>query len=186
MGNRRQILKYLFSAMAGGGFVAASIPFIRSMGIAEHKRNPTHDIDISGLKEGEMMVIHWNLLPIVITKRSARDLEYIVEPNPELLDPDSIESIQPDFAKNSYRSIRPDIFVSIGMCTHLGCAPTHRPDIAPEDLGPEWRGGFFCPCHGAKYDSAGRVYRNMPAPRNMDIPNYEFIDENTIRIKYRA
>ena len=186
MSNRRQTLKYLFSAMAGGGLVAASVPFIRSMGIAEHKQNPSHDIDISGLKEGEMMVVHWNLLPIVIVRRSPQDLEYISEPNPELLDPESNESNQPGAAKNSHRSIRPDIFVSTGICTHLGCAPTYRPDVAPVDLGPGWKGGFFCPCHGAKYDSAGRVFKNMPAPRNMDIPDYEFLDENTIRIKYRA
>jgi ubiquinol-cytochrome c reductase iron-sulfur subunit len=182
MSKRRNLLRYLLGAIAGGGAVAASIPFIRFLNPGKDKVNPTLDIDISGLKDGEMAVVHWRLMPIYIVRRSDDTLERLGKRNDHLLDSDSEESFQPESAKNSYRSLRPDIFLAIGVCAHLGCALTHRPDISPEDLGPDWEGGFFCPCHGAAYDSAGRAFKGMPATRNMDIPHYEFIDNDTIRI----
>lgn len=182
MSNRRNLLRYLLGAIAGGGAVAASIPFIRFLNPGKDKVSPTLDIDISGLEEGEMMVVHWQLIPIYIVRRSDDTLERIVKRNDRLLDSGSNDSFQPESAKNSYRSLRPDIFLATGICTHLGCALTHRPDISPEDLGPDWEGGFYCPCHGARYDHAGRVFKGTPATRNLDIPYYEFIDNDTIRI----
>jgi ubiquinol-cytochrome c reductase iron-sulfur subunit len=103
-----------------------------------------------------------------------------------LSDPNSTESIQPPAAKNATRSLKPDVFVAIGLCTHLGCSPTYRPEIAPTDLGKDWQGGFFCPCHGSKFDIAGRVYSSMPAPTNLEIPPYRYIDDNTIVIGENA
>ena len=186
MNNRRKTLRYLLGAMTGSGIAATSIPFIKYMNIAADKEQPTFDIDISGLNDGELMIAQWFLIPrIVIIKRTPQELESINEPNPELLDPNSEDSMQPDAAKNQYRSIRPEIFVSTGACTHLGCSTTYQPDAASAVMGLDWRGGFFCPCHGSKYDISGRVFKHMPAPRNMDIPNHEYIDENIIRIKYR-
>ena len=98
-------------------------------------------------------------------------------------DPGSEElTQQPNYAKNDYRSINPEYMVMIGLCTHLGCAPTFRPDLAPEDLGKDWKGGFFCPCHGSKYDLAGRVYAGVPAPSNLVVPAYRFVTETRLLI----
>lgn len=182
MFSRQKFLQYAFSAFAAGGLSALLIPFARYLGFAKHKEREYLDIKIGNLEVGEVKAINRDNKPIRIIRRSRLVLDILNSPNPNLLDPDSTESKQPDAARNPYRSLRPDIFVVYKYCTHLGCGITHRPDMAPEDLGPDWKGGFFCPCHGALYDSAGRVYKNTPAPKNLDIPNYEFIDENTIRI----
>ena len=100
----------------------------------------------------------------------------------QLADPSSDESVQPTSSKNSVRSIKPEIFIAVGLCTHLGCSPTFRPEIAPHDLGADWQGGFFCPCHGSKFDLAGRVYRGVPAPTNLDVPPYRYITDTQIII----
>ena len=97
----------------------------------------------------------------------------------KLQDPGSLKSEQPAYCKNEYRSVKDAIFVVVGICTHLGCAPKYRPDVAAEDLGKDWLGGFFCPCHGSKFDLAGRVYKNVPAPSNLTVPAYRF-DSDTI------
>lgn len=101
----------------------------------------------------------------------------------QLLDPDSsTTSQQPKYAQNVDRSIKPEVLVLVGICTHLGCSPTFRPDAAPADLGPEWKGGFFCPCHGSRFDLAGRVYKNVPAPKNLEVPSYRFLSESRVLI----
>ena len=104
----------------------------------------------------------------------------MVELDGEVLDPRSEQSIQPANSKNEARSIRPEIFVAVGVCTHLGCSPVFRPEIAPADLGADWKGGFFCPCHGSKFDLAGRVYKGVPAPVNLEIPPYYFASDNQL------
>ena len=101
----------------------------------------------------------------------------------DLADPDSENAaMQPDYAKNDTRSLRPEIGIYVGICTHLGCSPTFRPEIAPEDLGPDWRGGFYCPCHGSKFDLSGRVFAGVPAPTNLEVPPYRFADDMTLII----
>jgi ubiquinol-cytochrome c reductase iron-sulfur subunit len=99
-----------------------------------------------------------------------------------LLDPRSEQSEQPESSQNEFRSIRPEIFVAVGICTHLGCSPVYRPEVAPADLGPEWKGGFFCPCHGSLFDLAGRVYKGVPAPSNLIIPPHRYVSETRIKI----
>ena len=180
---KRKTLRYLFAVFAGSGIVAASIPFIKYFGIPKDRVNPTTDIDISGLKEGVLKVAHWNNMPIYITRRPDTVLKELNKNNEGLLDASSLGSIQPQWAKNNYSSIRPDIFVAVGICTHGHCSPTFRPENAPIDLGSDWKGGFFCPCHGSKYDHSGRVYKGGPAPRNLAIPEYEFLKKDVIRIK---
>ena len=100
----------------------------------------------------------------------------------ELRDPNSQEPQQPDYCKNEYRSIKPEYLVLIGICTHLGCSPTYRPDVAPADLGKDWKGGFFCPCHGSRFDLAGRVFKGVPAPLNLVVPPYRYLSATEVLI----
>jgi ubiquinol-cytochrome c reductase iron-sulfur subunit len=99
------------------------------------------------------------------------------------LDPNSDNTgQQPEWAKNPIRSQKEEYLILVGICTHLGCSPTYRPDIAPADLGPDWKGGFFCPCHGSRFDLAGRVYSGVPAPKNLEVPPYKFLTDTTILV----
>jgi ubiquinol-cytochrome c reductase iron-sulfur subunit len=109
-------------------------------------------------------------------------LETLPTLNDQLRDPDSQVSEQPKYAQNEARSIKPEILVAIGICTHLGCSPTYRPDVAPADLGADWKGGFFCPCHGSRFDIAGRVYAGVPAPTNLPVPPHRYLSETEILI----
>lgn len=163
--------------------VALTIPFVQSLRPTSEKRARYLDIDISKLKNGQMFTVAWLGKPIYILKRSPENLQTLQRDNPALLDPASEASIQPAEARNYHRSIRPDIFLALGVCTHLGCSVSHNPPGQNAEYGePFEKGIWFCPCHGAMYDLAGRVYKNVPAERNLDIPEYKFLDEHTIRI----
>jgi len=115
-------------------------------------------------------------------KRSKETLDNLTKISDQLSDPSSEKDQQPEYAQNAYRSIKPEIVVLLGICTHLGCSPTYRPELAPEDLGPEWVGGYFCPCHGSRFDLAGRVYKSVPAPINLLVPPYQYLSDNVILI----
>jgi len=182
--DRRGLLKYVTAALAGIGGTIASLPFIKSMGPSERAKNNrfSHiDVNIEKLKEGQVLSIKDTLRPILIIKRSNETLRELEKNESILEDPYSMESIQPEISKNRYRSLRPDILVVENICTHLGCAVAYSPKDSEREFFSE--GGFFCPCHGAAYDHAGRVYKNMPAPTNLPIPKYEIVDENTIRVE---
>jgi ubiquinol-cytochrome c reductase iron-sulfur subunit len=129
-----------------------------------------------------MITVEWRGKPVWVLNRSSESLNILPELTSTLADPNSDDDQQPDYCKNESRSIRDNILVLVGICTHLGCSPTYRPDLAPADLGSDWKGGFFCPCHGSKYDLAGRVYKNMPAPKNLVVPPYHFLGDNRIVI----
>ncbi len=164
----------------GAGFVA--VPFISSMqpsAKAEAMGAPV-EVDIAGLEPGQRVVVLWRGKPVWVVRRTPEALANLPQLDPMLLDPKSEQSEQPAAARNESRAIRPEVFVAIGVCTHLGCSPTYRPDIAPADLGSDWKGGFFCPCHGSKFDMAGRVYKGVPAPVNLEIPPYYFASETRI------
>lgn len=167
----------------GAGFVA--VPFLASWNPSERAKNAGAPVeaDISRLEEGRMMTVEWQSKPVWIVRRSEKslgDLEEIVD---SLSDPSSANvDQQPEYAKNNYRSRRPEILVLVGICTHLGCSPTFRPDIAPADLGSDWLGGFFCPCHSSKFDLAGRVFQGVPAPSNLVVPPHYYVSENSILI----
>jgi ubiquinol-cytochrome c reductase iron-sulfur subunit len=164
----------------GAGF--AAVPFIAAMqpsAKAQAAGAPV-EIDISKLEPGQLIVVEWRGKPVWILRRTEETLATLATLEDRLRDPDSGESIQPEAAKNKSRAIKPEFFVSIGICTHLSCSPTFRPEIAPPDLGSDWKGGFFCPCHGSRFDLAGRVYKGVPAPTNLEIPPYRYLSETRI------
>ncbi len=165
----------------GAGFVA--VPFLVSWMPSERAKNAGAPVeaDISKLDEGRMLIVEWQSKPVWIVRRSQQMLDSLPKLDNELRDPGS-ENLdqQPEYAQNEYRSRKPEILVLIGICTHLGCSPTYRPDIAPADLGNDWLGGFFCPCHSSKFDMAGRVYQGVPAPTNLPVPPHYYLTKNTI------
>ncbi|HQV22307.1 MAG TPA: ubiquinol-cytochrome c reductase iron-sulfur subunit, partial [Agitococcus sp.] len=138
--------------------------------------------DLSKLEPGQQMVVEWRGKPVWVVRRTQEALADLKKVAGDLRDPDSAESVQPDFAKNEHRSIKPEYVVLVGICTHLGCSPTYRPEVAPADLGQSWRGGFFCPCHGSTYDMAGRVYKGVPAPLNLEVPPYKYLSDSVVLI----
>lgn len=181
---RRRFLTAAASVVGGVGVVAVAVPFVSSMqpsARAQAAGAPV-EADISKLEPGQMMTVEWRGKPVWIVNRTKAVLDMLPSLDGNLRDPQSNESDQPKSAKNEYRSIKPEYLVLVGICTHLGCSPTFRPDMAPADLGPEWKGGFFCPCHGSKFDLAGRVYQGVPAPLNLVVPPYRYLGDNTILI----
>lgn len=166
----------------GAGFLA--VPFAASMrpsAKAEALGAPV-EVDISKLEPGQRVVLSWRGKPVWVLRRTPEALDNLSKLEDKLLDPNSESSEQPEFSRNQYRSLKPEIFVAIGVCTHLGCSPLYRPELAPADLGADWKGGFFCPCHGSSFDLAGRVYKGVPAPVNLVIPPYRYDSDTRIVI----
>ena len=166
----------------GAGYVA--VPFIASMNPSAKARaaGAPVEADISKLEPGALLRVKWRGKPVWVVSRTEEMLAALPELDPMLADPNSAASIQPSYCQNATRSIKPQFLVAVGICTHLGCAPTYRPEVAPADLGPEWKGGFFCPCHGSRFDLAGRVYAGVPAPTNLVIPKHTYVSETTILV----
>ena len=181
---RRRFLTAATTVVGAVGVGFALVPFVSSMQPSAKARAAGAPVraDISKLEPGQMIRVKWRGKPVWLVKRTDEMLEALPTLDPELRDPDSLQPQQPDYAQNVYRSIKPEILVTVGICTHLGCSPTYRPDVAPADLGPEWLGGFFCPCHGSRFDLAGRVYKGVPAPLNLEIPPYRFLSDNELVI----
>ena len=166
----------------GAGFVA--VPFIASWSPSERAKTAGApvEVDISKLQEGQKVTVEWRGKPVWIVKRSQKSLEDLATLDDSLRDPASENEQQPSYAKNSARSIKPEILVTVGICTHLGCSPTYRPELGAADLGSDWKGGFFCPCHGSKFDLAGRVYSGVPAPLNLEVPPHFYKSDRVILI----
>jgi ubiquinol-cytochrome c reductase iron-sulfur subunit len=182
--SRRHFLTVATSVAGGVGVVMAAVPFVASFrpsARAQAMGGPV-EVDISKLDDGAMVRVVWRGRPVWILRRNKDMLERLASAKLPLRDPDSNESEQPDYARNAYRSIKPEVLVVVGNCTHLGCAPIERFDVAPADLGADWVGGFFCPCHGSKFDLAGRVFAGVPAPTNLPIPPYRFVGDNLVLI----
>ncbi len=187
MDSRRR--RFLIAATAGvatAGAVAVAVPFIRSLWPSARARAAGAPVlvDISKLEPGQQLTVEWRGKPVWILRRTAEMLERLVDPSllARLRDPDSAQDQQPDYARNPLRSLREDYLVVVAICTHLGCVPSFRPEIAPADLGPDWPGGYFCPCHGSRYDFAGRVYKAQPAPLNLVIPPHRWLGESRVEI----
>jgi ubiquinol-cytochrome c reductase iron-sulfur subunit len=184
--SKRRFLTTAASVVVGGaGAAAVAVPFVLSMLPSAKARaaGAPVEVDISKLEIGQLMTVEWRGKPVWVLNRSSESLLALPALNEQLADPESDKTTQqPTYAKNEYRSIRDNIVVLVGICTHLGCSPSYRPELAPADLGPEWKGGFFCPCHGSRYDLSGRVFKNMPAPTNLVVPPYHFLGDNRVVI----
>lgn len=182
---RRRFLVASTSVVAavGAGFVA--VPFLSSWNPSERAKNAGApvDVDISKVEDGRLLIVEWQSKPVWIVRRSAKTIADLVTLDDRLRDPASENpDQQPAYAQNENRSIKPEISVLVGICTHLGCSPTFRPEIGPADLGADWLGGFFCPCHSSRFDLAGRVFQGVPAPTNLVVPPHEYLSDNIIRI----
>jgi ubiquinol-cytochrome c reductase iron-sulfur subunit len=140
------------------------------------------EADFSKLEPGELLRVKWRGKPVWLVSRTDEMVKTLATLDDQLRDPGSEQSIQPEYCKNPARSIKPSLFVALGVCTHLGCSPSFRPELSPADLGANWKGGFFCPCHGSRFDLAGRVYKAVPAPLNLVIPPHKFLSDTTILI----
>lgn len=182
---RRRFLTATTAVVGGAGVVTAAVPFIKSWEPSARARSagaPTL-ADISKIEAGQKVTFSWRGLPIFIVNRTKPQLATLPGLASRLRDPDCDEtSQQPSYAKNINRSIKPEWLVMIGICTHLGCVPDYYGEIKPEPFDPDWKGGFFCPCHKSRYDVSGRVFKGVPAPLNMVIPPYHFVDDTHVQI----
>lgn len=181
---RRNFLTAATVGVGGVGLVAASIPFVKSMSPSEATKaaGAPVEVDIRKVEPGTLLTVDWRGKPVWILHRSDAMLALLGKHDDQLVDPQSKQAQQPLYAKNTNRSIKPHYLTVIGVCTHLGCIPTYRPEIAPVDLGINWPGGFYCPCHGSKFDLTGRVFKNVPAPRNLEIPPHTYLDDTHLLI----
>ncbi len=179
---RRRMLVLSAAGVGGLGTVALAAPMVFSMSPSARAKaaGAPVEADISKLTPGQLLTVEWRGKPVWIVKRTEETLGRLEEDTAMLADPDSAIEMQPEYAQNPARSIKPEVLVVVGICTHLGCSPSYRPELAAADLGADWGGGFFCPCHGSKFDMAGRVYAGVPAPYNLEIPPYRYADDNLI------
>ncbi len=181
---RRRLL--VATAAAGGvAGVVAAVPFVASMLPSERAKaaGAPVEVDISKLAPGQMMTVEWRGKPVWIINRTKEMLDSMAKIGDQLADPQSEKNMQPDYAKNATRSIKPEILVAVGICTHLGCSPTEKFKTGAESgVDPNWPGGFICPCHGSTFDLAGRVYKSKPAPDNLEIPPHMYLGDAKIVI----
>lgn len=179
---RRCFLRRATATVGGIGLAASSVPFISywlPSADVEASGGPVQ-VDLTPLQPTQQLTVVWRGKPVWVIRRTQAMLDSLSKLNNELRDPFSESDQQPPYAKNIYRSIKPEFFIAVGICTHLGCIPTYRPDVG--GVSPHWLGGFYCPCHGSTYDLAGRVFKGVPAPLNLDIPPYGYINDNLIII----
>jgi len=182
--DKRRFLTQTATVIGAVGAGLAAIPFVSSMrpsARAEALGAPV-EVDVSKLEPGQLIRVLWRGKPVWVLRRPEEVLAALPRLDDKLLDPASNSSEQPDSSRNRHRSIKPEVFVALGVCTHLGCSPLYRPEVAPADLGSDWQGGFFCPCHGSRFDLAGRVYKGVPAPSNLEIPPYRYVSDARIVI----
>jgi ubiquinol-cytochrome c reductase iron-sulfur subunit len=170
------------------GVGAVAVPFVSSFAPSERAKaaGAAVEVDISALKPGEMQTVEWRGKPVWILKRTPEQLESLKKTDSQVADPKSLrkpDELTPEYARNEYRSRKPELLVAVGICSHLGCSPTAKLQAgAQPSLPDDWQGGFFCPCHGSMFDLAGRVYKNKPAPDNLEIPPYMFLSDSKLLI----
>jgi ubiquinol-cytochrome c reductase iron-sulfur subunit len=181
---RRHFLTVATVVTGGVGAIATAVPFVASFRPSARAQalGAPVTVDISKLEPGALLRVEWRGRAIYVLHRTEEMLGTLATDVDVLRDPLSQESTQPEYAMNEHRSVRPTFLVVEGVCTHLGCAPVPRFEVAPADLGADWPGGFFCPCHGSKFDLAGRVFAGVPAPTNLPVPPYRYINDDTILI----
>ena len=171
------------SAVGGAASVGAAVPFVTSMWPSERAKalGAPVEVDIGKLEPGQIAIVEWRSQPVFIIRRTKEMLDSIKRSDDKVADPESEVEQQPEYAKNEFRSIKSEVAVIVGLCTHLGCSPKSRPQGA-DDMGGDWNGGFYCPCHGSKFDLAGRVYKGVPAPTNLKVPPHAYLSDTTILI----
>ena len=179
---RRRFLVAATSVVGAAGAVGAAVPFVGSWvpsAKAKAAGAPVK-VNVSKIEPGQQMIAEWRGQPVFIVRRTQEILGNLTKIEGDLSDPDSKASVQPTYVDPKTRSIKPEVLLLIGICTHLGCSPTFRPEVAPADLGPKWVGGYFCPCHGSHYDLAGRVFKSQPAPLNLPVPPHSYESDDII------
>ena len=182
---RRIFLTAATSVVGVAGAVGIAVPFVGSWNPSARAKAAGAPVkaDVSKLEPGQMVVVEWRGKPVYVVNRTDAQLEELPNLNGLLKDPDSLISEQPAYIKGIDRSIQPNLLVVVGLCTHLGCAPKFRPEVGAADLGgKDWQGGFFCPCHGSKFDLSGRVYSGVPASSNLVVPPYTFEGDDVLVI----
>ncbi|PJK10777.1 ubiquinol-cytochrome c reductase iron-sulfur subunit [Lysobacteraceae bacterium NML120232] len=182
---RRRFLTATTAVVGAVGAGFAAVPFIKSWNPSARAKLAGAPVvrSVSDIEVGTQIEVIWRGQPIYIARRSPAMVETLAALNDKVVDPESNNADQtPTFAKNQHRSIKPEILVLVGVCTHLGCAPQFIPEVKPQAFDPDWKGGYFCPCHKSKYDIAGRVYHAQPAPLALPVPPYHFQDDETLVI----
>ncbi len=183
---RRRLLTQGVGVIGAAGAAAMVIPLVSSMSPSARAKaaGAPVEVDISKLEPGQRVIVEWRGKPVWVLKRTPELLASLETVKSNLRDPDSEDSNQPAYAENEFRSYadKSEVLVMVGICTHLGCSPSYRPEVAPADLGDDWQGGFFCPCHGSRFDISGRVYKGVPAPTNLEVPPYYYMTDNRILV----
>lgn len=182
---RRRFLTQTTTVVGAAGTVALLVPFVASMSPSARAKaaGAPVEADISKLEPGQMVTYEWRGKPVWIVRRTQELIDALPSVEDQLVDPGSDNSgQQPEYAKNQTRSRKPEILVMEGVCTHLGCSPKYRPELTATEFDSDWKGGFFCPCHGSKFDISGRVYSGVPAPTNLKVPRHMYLSDNVIII----
>jgi ubiquinol-cytochrome c reductase iron-sulfur subunit len=183
---RRRFLSTALAVTGVTGAVAVAVPFVRSWQPSARARAAGAPVEVAlgAIAPGQQVLVTWRRKPVWVLRRTPDMLQRLRsgELESRLLDPDSQADQQPEYAENPVRSVRPDIFVVVAICTHLGCIPNFRPEVGETPFDPRWPGGYFCPCHGSKFDFAGRVFKGVPAPLNLVVPPYRYTQRDTVII----
>lgn len=181
---KRKFLIAATSAVGGVAVAGVAVPLVMSMlpsARAKAAGAPV-EVDISKVEPGMLLTVEWRGKPVWIVNRTKEMLDLLGKHDAQLVDPSSEMPQQPDYCKNATRSIKPEYLVAVGICTHLGCSPSYRKDVGAADLGADWPGGFFCPCHGSRFDLAARVFKGVPAPTNLVIPPHQYLSDAKLLI----
>lgn len=181
---KRKFLIAATSAVGGVAVAAVAVPLVMSMMPSARAKaaGAPVEVDISKVEPGMLLTVEWRGKPVWIVNRSQEMLDLMAKHDDKLTDPNSEQLQQPAYCKNAVRSIKPEYLVAVGICTHLGCSPTYRKEVGAADLGADWPGGFFCPCHGSRFDLAARVYKGAPAPTNLVIPPHQYLSDAKLLI----
>lgn len=183
--SKRRFLVTMTSAVGGVAALGATVPFVLSMNPSARAKaaGAPVEVDLSKVEPGMLLAVEWRGQPVWVVQRTPEMLELLAKHDDKLVDAASDNSgQQPEYCKNPTRSIKPEYLIVVGICTHLGCSPTFRKEIGAADLGADWAGGWFCPCHGSRFDLAGRVFNGSPAPTNLVIPPHKYLSESKVLI----
>lgn len=182
--SRRRFLIGATSVVGGVGVIGAAVPFVASWNPSAKAKAAGAPVSasIGKLEPGQRMTVAWRGKPVWVIRRTQEMLDNIATLTDRLRDPESVVPQQPEYIKGIYRSTRPEYAIIVGICTHLGCSPQFVPEVKPQEFDADWVGGFYCPCHGSRFDLAGRVFSGVPAPKNLEIPPHKYIDDSTVII----